>query len=284
MLFKPLAFAASAAAFLLVPEIANEPSDAEGVFKTLPFQPESFEVPEAAMSQTINVPCHDCKGKGNSLRFDFDVLDGKKLTLNGFELYPSADPWHGDLVASVVKDNGKAKEQSLGYSLAVTPEGMDGDQMLEVIGVELRVIEVGSRFVDGIPAVKVKIIKAATGEILIGNVEIKEISETDCDSMWCRTKDVFGELFKGFKGCGGGRHNGHKHAQSHGGHQHAGVVEGHHKAGSHHEHHSTEHQHRWGKLFKNIMSHIFLPVLMGVAAGVGVAVYVLLILIHTPQY
>lgn len=283
MLFKPLAFAATAAAFLVVPEI-TEPE--EDVVRVLPVQAEPFELPATALSQSLEVPCLQCKGHDTSLHFDFAIERGSALTLNGFELYPGADPWNGDLVASVVEGSGDEQEQRLGYSLLQTAEGMDEDLQMKVYGVEIRVIEVGGRFIDGIPAVKVKVIEAATGELIIGNVEIKEISDTECD-IWCRAKETFGGLFKGFKGCSGHHHKGHKGSKAHGGHANADGAEGHREHGGHHEHHGhhgmkhhgmKHHRHGWGKLVKNIVAHIFLPVVMGVVAGVGVAMYVVFLL------
>lgn len=269
MLFKPLAFAATAAAFVIAPEISEADED---IFKALPIHAETFALPPSALSQSLSVPCAQCKGRDSHLRLDFDVADGSKLMLNGFELYPHADPWNGDLTAILVKGDGKEKEQRLGYSLSIEPAAMDQDQQMQLIDVELRVIEVGSRFVEGVPAIQVQLVKAATDDIVIGNVVLEDADGMECGSMWCKAKGLAAEVFKAIKsfkgkGCGRNRHHmGHPQ-----GHTDAGVVPLH---GGRPDHETMEpHHHDWHKLLKNIASYIFLPILMGITAGVGVAVY-----------
>lgn len=262
MLLKQLLLAASAAAFLVIPDVTEEE---ENMYKVLPIDVTyEHELPAHAMAQSVGVPCKQCKGKNSHLQMDFEIQDNQSLMLNGYELYPNADPWHSDLIASVVKENGKEKKQRLGYSLAVMPEGLDEEEHLEVIGIELRVIEVGRRFIEGIPAVKVKLVKAPSGDILIGSVDMLEASQTECTTILCRAKHVIAEAWKGIKTCG---QNGYGLSSDD-----RVVVE----SGNKHEHDDT-HSHEWGKLIKNIAAHIFLPVLMGIMAGFGVAVFVMLL-------
>lgn len=238
MLFKQLALAAAAAAILIVPETSD--SD-EGIFRTLPIDVDTFEVPATAFSQSIDLPCAKCHGHDTHLKMDFAIKE-HKLMLNGFELYPNADPWQGDLSASVVTGRGRSRKRRLGYGIAVRPEGMDEEQHLEVVGVELRVIEVGDRFVKGIPPVKVKLIRAPGSELVIGNIEMMDSSKAkECSSIWCRAKGIFSgdwSSVKGkFKDCDGttrqvwsfkdvghskpghghkGPHHGHPHGHPHG--------------------------------------------------------------------
>lgn len=270
MLAKQLLFAATAAAFLVVPDA---PKDGEDIFRTLPAAIEPFELPASALSQSIEVPCKHCKGRDSHLKMDFEVQgDGKALMLNGFELYPNADPWHGDLVADVLRANGKPKEQRLGYGLAVRPEGMDERQHLEIIGVELRVVEVGRRFIGGVPTVKVKLIKAATGDIVIGGIDLlAPPPKNHCTTMVCRVKALAKDTWKSIKGCdkGHGHHGPHGHHGHHHGHDNL-VLEG----GKRPESPDHPHNHSWGKLFENVASYIFLPVVLGLVAGFSVALYV----------
>ncbi|KAI9163299.1 hypothetical protein HJFPF1_04905 [Paramyrothecium foliicola] len=261
MLLSQLLFAATAASFLVVPEA---PALDEDTVTALPIDVHTFDLPPTALSQSLDLPCRRCRGQDAHLKMDFAVEDGSRLTLNGFELYPNADPWHGDLSASVVRGNGKEREQKLGYSLAVKPEGVDEVQQMEVIAVELRVIEVGNRFVDGIPSVKVKLVRAPTREILIGSLDINETAPSKCLSMWCRAKDMFGDAFKGF-GCSKSRH-GHS-MQDEPNHP---PRPGHHGRPPHHK---AGHHRQWRHLLRNMASHIFLPVLMGITAGFGVALF-----------
>ena len=273
MLLKTLTLAAGAAAFLLVPEVAKVDED---LVHALPFDPESFQMLPSALEQSLIIPCEQCKGRDSYLHLDFEVVDMSRLMLNGFELYPNTDPWNGDLVATLTSENRRAKHRTLGYSLAVSPDGHFENEQIDLIGVELRVIEVGSRFVEGVPAIKVSLIKtAATNEILISGIEIKAAVEVECDTTWCRAKELFSGLFRGVGGCGRNRH-GHQAAESHTMQPQTGV-DGHDQVSNTYDH--REHGHRrphWGRLWKNVAAYIFLPVLMGITAGVSVALYVCL--------
>ncbi|KAK5994931.1 hypothetical protein PT974_03320 [Cladobotryum mycophilum] len=275
MLLKPLALltaaAAAASAFVIVPELSAKD---ESIFKALPIPipttPEPFSMPQDMLSQSLQLPCKQCWGRHTNLELDFAVEDGTKLVLNGFELYPNADPWHGDLMATVKGRFGSGREKKLGYSLSIVPQAFDEDQKMELVDVVLRVIEVGNRFVDQVPIVKVGLIKAATGEIIIGNVEIKEPAQVPCNSMFCRTKTMIGDALNGVKGfgsCGRGRHNKHRpHGSKTTEHPQHQVEEP-----QGHRHHESGEHHSRGRLLRNIIAHIVLPVLMGVTAGVGVA-------------
>ncbi|WKT47649.1 hypothetical protein QSH57_012554 [Fusarium oxysporum f. sp. vasinfectum] len=236
MLFKPLALAATAAAVLIVPETSDKD---DSIFRTLPIEVDTFEIPATAYSQVVDVPCLQCRGHDSQLELNFGIQD-RRLVLNGFELYPHADPWNGDLSAAVIKANGKSDMRRLGYGLAIRPEGVDKDQHLEVVNVEVRIIEVGDRFVDGVPPVTVKLIKAPVGEIIIGSIEVKGAGEKapeDCD-MWCRAKGMVHDTWKG----------------------HGPLV-------------NKAPEQSWSDVLTHVTAYIIIPVLMGVAAGVGVAFF-----------
>ncbi|RGP77912.1 hypothetical protein FLONG3_3981 [Fusarium longipes] len=281
MLFKSLAFAATAAAILIVPETSD--SD-DSIFRTLPIDVGTLALPTTAYEQAIDVPCLQCRGRDTHLELDFGIKD-RRLVLNGFELYPHADPWNGDLSAAVIKGNGKSDMRRLGYGLAIRPEGVDKDQQLEIVNVEVRIIEVGDRFVDGVPPVTVKLIKSPVGDILIGNIEVKGAGEKapeDCD-IWCRTKDmVHGTWkdvkgkFKGkFKGCPGMKP---QHSHEHGHKSHHGPGKSENKPTDNFKHGplmDKKPEQSLGEVLKHVTAYIIIPVLMGVAAGVGVAFLVM---------
>ncbi|EEU46833.1 uncharacterized protein NECHADRAFT_35884 [Fusarium vanettenii 77-13-4] len=279
-LLKPLALAATAAAILIVPD-TSEADD--GIFRTLPIDVDTFEVPATAFGQSITIPCTRCRDRNAQLELNFNIEE-HRLVLNGFELYPHADPWNGDLSAPVTKSNGKSAVRRLGYGLAIRPEGMDDDQHLEVIGVEIRIIEVGDRFVDGVPPVKVKLIKAPVGEIIIGSIEVEGSSHNglgdDC-SMWCRAKGLLHETLKGIKGSIKGKGKGCHGMKNHGMKEH-GHKNNHGHGNSENKNAGTPHQghaqlvpervdYSWANMLKHITAYIIIPVLMGVTAGVGVA-------------
>ncbi|KAL6890366.1 hypothetical protein GGI43DRAFT_430560 [Trichoderma evansii] len=273
MLFKQLALAAAATAFAIVPEISEKD---ENIFKSLPVEPETFQLPAEAFGQSLDVPCRQCRGRDSHLKLDFAVEDGSRLMVNGFELYPHADPWRGDLTADVVRASGSATERTLGYSLSVLPKAKDEEQQLELVDVKLRVIEVGHRFVDDIPVVKVGLIKAVTGDIVISDMQLMAAPEMPCNTMWCRAKSAL----KGFGGCHGKKPHGPEHHGEqteavhppHPPHPHHHHEKPHHHERPHHHHHEFEEGQRdWRRLVRNVASHIVLPVLMGITAGVGVA-------------
>lgn len=226
--------------------------------------------------------------------------DHDRLLVNGFELYPSADAIHEVLTAPQIVDRkhygGKDKEkrhhrdrehhkkdkkrrkftplpQRLGYGLHVSQPTKDADGHFELVEVELQIIEVGSAFIEGIPDVKVKLIKDESGHLLLSQIE-KSKSESfpkggpeECETAMCRWLAIAREKLrklKAFGGChgpkvkGGMEHPPHGHPHPHGPHH-----------GSDLDHpHWTAQEPRLGKLFKHIVSHILLPVLIGVVAGV----------------
>lgn len=267
MYLHQLFMAASAAAFLVVPETI-EPD--EGVFSALPFDAYAADIPSHALAQTLDVPCHGCKEPHAHINMELAVEDGTRLTLNGFELYPSADPWRGDLTATVAVGE-QYQDQLLGYALAVEPVAYDQAQSLEVIKVSMRIIEVGYQFIDDIPTIDVTLIKAPTNEILVGDVRIGEPSRPACGNMLCQLKQGLDKAWKGLKtGCT--KHHGQHGQHGEHGKPHA-EVDGETPRPGHHAHHA--HGHNWLGLLRTIVVNIALPVLTGITVGVGFAVLIM---------
>lgn len=270
MLFKQLILAAPAAAFVIIPEISNHDED---IFRTLPVFDDvvSYDINrEAGLAQGIAVPCTECNGKDTQLNFDFEASNSK-LLLNGFELYPDPDPWGDDLSASVVQGNGNARHLPLGYNLAVYSKGRSSEDMMELVEVEIQVIGVGNHFVETVPPVNVELIKAPSGEVFIGKVNIDKSPETEddkCETMWCRTQKLFEiawDRMKSLKGC----HNS----------AHADLVDSAEEVddtidylyGPGADRDPDMKPHDWSSLLWDVASHVVMPVLMGVTAGVFVA-------------
>lgn len=286
-----LPFAAKASAFLVVPELSETTTPDEGAFKALPIDATTNAIPVTAASQSLHVPCRQCRGHDTTLRFDFEVQEETRLLLNGFELYPNADPWNDDLVAAVSTNGADAEDEKLGYALGLRWDGIDEKQGMELLGVNIRVVEVGKRFVQGVPPVNVQLVVGPKGELFIANVKMEEDithndDEPECESMWCRMSELWGNMFKGSFGCHRahkqGVHNAVKAAIGHG-HGPNASTDG--KHGGHKAHHGPYRHHgqyhhghgHYGKLVKNLASHIFLPVIMGITAGVGVAALAMLV-------
>lgn len=276
MLFKSVAFAASAAAFLVIPEMSK---DDEEIFNILPFEGTIWDIDPTAFQQTVDVPCKQCRGEDAHLKLDFAVEHDTSLTLNGVDVFPVPE---SGIVADVVAGDVTELAQGLGFNMLVQLEGIDEVQMMDVYSTDLRILSVGGRPTTDIPLVRVKFVVAATGEIMMGDIALEdtdampEVPQMGCTSILCRAK----AFLNGLTGCKGhkkpptpeqmeqliaeGRlpedaRKGHHH--HHGGHSHG-----------HHGHHDSP---EWSRLLQSVMTHIFMPVLMGVAAGIGVAMYVL---------
>ncbi|KAL2261595.1 hypothetical protein VTK26DRAFT_3804 [Humicola hyalothermophila] len=322
MLLKPLSVAAgllavpAAHAFLLPPEVSE--SDIQ-IANTL-----EMVAPGRAESQVVELECLDCpilvKGRHgkaieiqidrpNHLEMTFSVdhqPDYDRLLVNGFELYPSGDPIHDALFAPQVIDrqhSGKDTEkrhrdgkhhrrphhlvpqrQRLGWALHVGEPKPDAEGEFELVEVELQVIEVGYTFVDGIPNVKVKLIKDGSGRLVISEIEKSEPKRIlelpngkpeECTTLLCKMIAMAREKFNKFKSfghCPGKMKGGMMPAAGEAPHDHP-HQDPHPDGPADDEWSPVPYRaHSWAKLFKNIGSHILLPVLVGIVAGVSVSI------------
>ncbi|GAB1312252.1 hypothetical protein MFIFM68171_02462 [Madurella fahalii] len=220
-----------------------------------------------------------------------------RLLVNGMEIYPSSNPLRAlseVLSAPQILDaedgthhdgrkhkrphHGKLLPQRLGYGLNVAgKKDANGEFML--VDVDLQILEVGTTFIDGIPNVNVKLVKDKAGRLVIsriGTTEPKRLLEAaeggpeECKTMLCTlmaiakgTKEKLGKL-KPFGKCHGGHAKGGMRPA--GGHPHPNPLHG---GGAHWRERYGKHS--WGQLFKNIASHIILPVLIGIVAGVSIS-------------
>ncbi|KAK4124943.1 hypothetical protein N657DRAFT_632876 [Parathielavia appendiculata] len=232
--------------------------------------------------------------------------DHDRLLVNGFELYPTSRPSFEPLLAPQIvegrrrhrghdrhdRDHNDRKHrvrpsrhtpqpQRLGFTARVSAPKKDANRQFELVEVELQIIEVGIAFIDGIPNVKVTLIKDAEGRLLMSQIEKSEPKQVlehpnggaeQCETMMCEWVATVREKLKGLKGFG----------HCHGGHTKGGTASpalGEAPHGHPHHHHlpgdkprpTPFREHRWGKLFKHIGSHILLPVLIGIVAGVSVS-------------
>ncbi|KAI0119505.1 hypothetical protein F4814DRAFT_412211 [Daldinia grandis] len=286
-------------AFLLPPDISESDKD---IITTLPVPVRVGAAILAVESQNLKLKCPGCPvhiphhGKvkivndiPSHLELDFDIVpsdNADRLMLNGFELYPNADPFQNTLTAAVRPDvlhrqmkkrpqfKGP-KPQTLGFGMQTQPVAKNEEDALELIQIDLDIIEVGDVFVNGIPSVQVNVVKTPTGKLMLG--EIKTIdSETaqsnpmdkqeECTTLLCKWKAVIMQKLAGLrfhKGCGGRP----AHVKGHGevkGNDEGKVEEPQEPQEPHHGHR----QKNWGLLFKNIASHILLPVAVGILAGI----------------
>ncbi|KAK1758528.1 hypothetical protein QBC47DRAFT_144331 [Echria macrotheca] len=303
--------AASAAnAFLLPPEItesdvkiasAAAPSSAES-------QVVSVDCP--GCSVTIHGPLGTrvIQDKPNHLELTFNIdhqPEGDRLLVNGFELIPNPVPavltapqvpdwkfghgpfgpgrrgpfgWHhkpkdGEDHHHHGPPNGlppflRIDPPALGFAMEASSSVRDPDSQLELVTLDFQIFKVAESFVEGIPELHIKLIKDASGRLMLGNVEqsvpapkVEDDKPAECKTLLCKW---FTAIFpKGpSRPC---------HRQKH----HGGAAENvaapvgedareRWEAGMRAEH-------SWGQLFKNVASHILLPVLIGIIAGVTVS-------------
>ncbi|KAH6855112.1 hypothetical protein B0I37DRAFT_47315 [Chaetomium sp. MPI-CAGE-AT-0009] len=312
MLLKPLTLVAgllavpAARAFLIPPEVSDTDIQVANTIESVGSQVTDIQV--------VDVECPGCpvlltNRRGKSVQFKtkfpshlelaFSVdhlADHDRLLLNGVELYPSHETLITALKAPQIVDR-KPKEkrhhpdgerhkgrhrvypqpQQLSFGLRVAPAIKDAEGQFELVEIEFQIIAVGVAFIDGIPAVKVKLIKDGEGRLVISQIEkgeantfVKELPGGDadeCTTMLCRWLAAAREKLKKFKGLG---HCGTKGAES----SPASGEASHSHSHPHSHRPVTGHghqEHRWGKLFKHMASHILLPVLIGIVAGVSVS-------------
>ncbi|KUI74502.1 hypothetical protein VM1G_10100 [Cytospora mali] len=257
-------------------------------------------------------PKHHKQPHNSHLKLDFSIdraPAGDRLMLNGFELYPHSDPFTNVLIAPQVAEKPKHEkgkhgkhekehdenevkallshhksrpkegnfvvEQQLGFSLGVHPVENTADEGLDLIVIDLQIIEVGSVFVDGLANTRISLIKTPDNQLLIGKIE-QTPSETvstpmaedkECTTTLCKWKAIVADQLNKMKmhGCAGmmgakaGHGDGHVHgdAHPHQPHGHNGLF---------------DKPNGWTLLFRKLTSHIVLPVLVGIAAGVSVSI------------
>ncbi|CEJ82828.1 hypothetical protein VHEMI02874 [[Torrubiella] hemipterigena] len=277
MLLKYLNCAAAAAAVAITPQLSEQ--DMKTVEQVWP---EAAQTPmSAALSRALTVPCPKCPGENAELHFAFNIQKSTKLALNGFEVYPDADPFHGDLQARLYADGGPNELQKLGYSIATVPlTPADPESRFQVVDVTLRVVEVGSLFVDDLPTIVVRMVELPTGETFIGNIETLDQVKDTCTSALCRLGEKFDLLWESFEelksvkfwDCtAGDRSCIRRMAWSISGTTSMDRLSG--------DKISTQGQkilgrpREWSRLIKQVSSYVFLPVLFGITGGILIACF-----------
>lgn len=251
------------------------------------------------------------KQHSSHLELDFSIADADRLLVNGFELYPNSDPFTNVLVAAQVADKHKkhhnkhhkdaedagtalqshhkfrphehksmAVAQQLGFGLQIHPVTKTADEGMDLVVIDLQIIEVGSVFVDGLPNVRVHLIKSPDNQLLIAKIEQTASENTsspmgdeqkECTTYICKWRAIITAQLERMKahGCAGmmGGKTGHGAAHTHH-HQHG-------QQPGHMTHHNR--QHGWALLFRKLTSHIILPVLVGIVAGVSVSILGMLV-------
>ncbi|ROT34685.1 hypothetical protein SODALDRAFT_82945 [Sodiomyces alkalinus F11] len=260
---------------------------------------------QPVQEQTIKLECPGCpvqlrRGEGRwdtktdienylELKFAIDTTTdaADRLLVNEFEIYPDSAPWYSSLSAPQIleftqavtshRHKGRPLPRPLGYGLSIRPvvTEEDGGEEVELIEIDLQVIEVGNSFVQGIPNVKVQLLRTASGKLLIASAE-KTASTTapaetpsgddvECETTYCRWRSA---VMKGLKNmqhhCGGAVQTSSQGADQ-SGHTHE------HMPGQYKKHHT------WARLVKNVTWSILLPVIIGLVAGISVSIFGMLV-------
>ncbi|KAI0475889.1 hypothetical protein GGR56DRAFT_674408 [Xylariaceae sp. FL0804] len=274
--------AASATAIMLPPPDFSD----DDVVTTLPVPTDvDFDITQIADNRILDVDCTDCPvalggdptlmttGVPSSLKLEFSVepaSDGAdRLLLNGYEMYPNADPFSGSLTAAVKavddEESQAATAQPLGFGMGSRP--ITSEDGMDLIMVELQIIEVGSVFVSSVPDIQVKLLKTPTGKLVIADLDTVPSGtsqknpmdkQEECTTFLCKWKAVMMQKFNALRrphGCG--RRPAH--------------LTGMHKGGFR-PHHHHEHAHRFLHVFRMIATHILLPITIGVMAGITASI------------
>ncbi|KAI0385196.1 hypothetical protein F5Y04DRAFT_247119 [Hypomontagnella monticulosa] len=298
-------------ALLLPPDIAESDND---MVTTLPIAVEAdVSIPKIAEAQHLKLKCPGCPvriphhGKvkvvnsiPSHLELDFSIEpsdNADRLMLNGYELYPRADPFQNQriLTAAVRPDftdrrmkrphhfKGPQPQaiQPLGFGLQTgTTPSEDEKEALELVELELDIIEVGDVFVSGIPNVQLSMVKTPTGKLMIADIKTVESDtesnpmdkQKECTTLICKWKAVIMDKLAGlrnYKGCGGSRRPHPKVDENKT--EESKAIESEDNKSAWNPHWNGEnghHQKNWGLLFRNIASHILLPIAIGILAGV----------------
>lgn len=280
-------------AFLIPPEIS--PADTD-IVNTLP-----FEDAVSIDTRVMEINCPGCsalpeiEGKMRmkqppsmlKLNFSLSREDHDQLLLNGLPIYPidprSAafmEPLTAPLMALTRE---KTWEQTstpkLGYSLSVRhPVAYSTQDQLDLVAIHLEIVEVGDKFLSGLPSIEVKLLETPSGKLMIGDVEVtqpkSQVSKPtddgqECTTILCKWRAIIADRLskiKGLKGCG-------SKARPESSNAHPG-----HKKPPHHGHHGRpgpnrpfRHHHRHGgfaRFMKGIVLHVFIPVLIGIMVGI----------------
>ncbi|KAG5921246.1 hypothetical protein E4U42_005931 [Claviceps africana] len=267
-----LALATTASALVVIPALSSPEGEA---FRAVPLVDGTSWGDAAADSHVVRVPCGQCGDADRELLLGFGVADGTRLLLNGREVYPR--------VEAVVMGVGARPKSQLGYSLGVFPEAAGPASRPRLVDVELRVMEVGDRFVDGVPAVSVRLLEAQGGRIVIADVAVAPSRVSGCDSLACRAREGVADALRALRGLRPWRGcHGHGRGRGSGWHLRGGE----HRGGRQDENAAMQlpqggdswaslqsRRHEWRRILTHIAAQVLLPVLMGITAGVGVALF-----------
>lgn len=145
----------------------------------------------------------------------------------------------------------KLQAQPLGFVM-MAGEIKDAETDMELVSLSFRVLEVGGSPVDGLPEIKIQLVKDGERLVIakIEKVEAAPPAKPECKTTFCKLMAAIFGPPSARKPC----HGWAAVAPA------AEVVD---------EAVMRQNEHTWGQLFNSVASHILLPVLIGVVAGVA---------------
>jgi hypothetical protein len=276
------ALAAISDAFLLPPNVS--PNDNE-LINTLPVE----NIVEAD-GRTMELPCrgcsvnvHDLDGKmhtvdtTSSLQLKFVVdhnTPDDRLFLNGLQIYPldtHSKSFMDALTAPQMIDSSpfEVAKPKLGYSLQIQPRPHSDKDQLDLVSITLEIVEVGGKFVDGIPSVELELLRMPSNKLIIADVNVSSPADAgkECTNIVCKLRAIVADRLSKLKGgCSKSRPSGAAGS-------HSSRPRPHHQGGHPRPHgpHRTHHRHRHhtlARFLRSVVLHILIPITVGVVAGV----------------
>lgn len=293
MLFAKLgglaALAGVSQAFLIPPTITTEDSK---LLEVVPFE-------ASPDGRVMEVDCPGCPVEGAAgvlhqaesiLRFNITIQHTNDqpdlLMANGLQIFPiNAHGVMNSLVADqmIKKADGTwayTSSPEVGYSMTVRPYH-DDKQQFSVFGIHLRVIEVGTTFVRGIPSIDLKVLKTPSGKLMIASGGVGGVGVgvgmsgpnangyKGCSTLLCVWKAYAVDKVNALrKGCGSKKGGPHRVPRPHGIKGGRPKPEGYGRP----HHHRRPHHGVIGRILRSITLHVILPILVGIALGITASV------------
>ena len=264
MRFSHLALAATtASAVLVIPEVT--PEEEESLLSILPFDELTGVLPDYTAKTAVSVPCSQCLGEDARLELNFE-MDHGLLFMNDRLLFPEIESAFSAVVTAQDEENYPV---DLGVVIAEGHLGVDAVQDMEAIELWFTVREVDGFYMEDIPSVRVQLVLPfGVRDSFIAQIEVVEpATGPECDTFLCHAMDVFHKTLKKVKGMAKGKGcKGQPLRQGR-----PMMASGDEDEFRHHHHHGHhgDHHHHFGKLVRGFALQIFIPVLLGIVAGVS---------------
>jgi len=290
------AFSGVTTSFLIPPPISKTDID---IVNALP-----FEIAAEGASSIVDLKCNGCpiaissvidgktywlKRVESSLQLNYTIEQNAntpdQLLINGIVVYPGGlagtEPFRATQNFDQCGPFDTISDVQLGYELSILPIKKDADS-LELISVYLHIFEVADKFVDGIDAVELQLLKTPSGKLMIGSYTLEQSptslsmgiadEDKDCTSMLCKWRAIIADKLNHLKpklGCGKGKGNKNGH---HKGQGRPHVNGGRPYSYSDRRHHRHRGLVRFFHMLRTVAIHVLIPVFIGIGAGLAASV------------